>query len=150
MDLPRAARASLWAGDLEGVREALVAIDAADLHGRVLDVDRRAIRAALSAHDGDRDHAAQEYAAILPELAEMGLVYKQAHVVLDMALVLGPDEPIVRASVDEARAILERLGARPFSARLDELMGGRPLGRSGRSRLPTAKLQEATSEAGLP
>ena len=146
MDLPRTARASLWAGDLEGVREALVAIDAADLHGRVLDVDRRAIRAALSAHDGDRDHAAREYAAILPELAEMGLVYKQAHVVLDMALVLGPDDPVVRASVGDARAILERLGARAFSARLDELMGGSSAGRSEGSALHD-EAAEATSGA---
>ena len=67
--------------------------------------------------------AAREYAAVLPELAEMGLAYKQALVVLDMALVLGPDDPVVQASVDDARAILERLGARAFSARLDELMG---------------------------
>jgi hypothetical protein len=53
----------------------------------------------------------------------MGLNYKQALVVLDMALVLGPDDPIVQASVGEARAILERLGARTFLARLDELTG---------------------------
>ena len=44
----------------------------------------------------------------------MGLVFEQAQVVLDMALVLGPDAPVVQASVDDARAILERLGARPF------------------------------------
>ena len=103
MDLPRAARASLWAGDLEGVRAALTALDAAEVHGRVVDLERRAIGAALSAHDGDRERAASEYAAVLPELAEMGLAYKQALVVLDMALVLGPDDPVVRASVDDAR-----------------------------------------------
>ena len=151
MDLPRAARASLWAGDLEGVREALVAIDAADLHGRVLDVERRAIRAALSAHDGDREGAAREYAAVLPELAEMGLAYKQAHVVLDMALVLGPDDPVVKASVDDARAILERLGARPFSARLDELMGETADSRTGGSPTHALEAEAATGdEAGTP
>ena len=149
MDLPRAARASLWEGDLEGVRAALVALDAADLHGRVLDLERRAIRAALSAHDGDREHAAREYAAVLPELAEMGLAYKQALVVLDMALVLGPDDPVVQASVDDARAILERLGARAFSARLDELMGEAADSRSGGSSAHAPEVEAATS-GGLP
>ena len=90
------------------------------------------MHAALAVRDGDREAAAREYAAILPELAEMGLVYKQALVVLDMALVLGPDDPVVRASVDDARAILERLGARAFSARLDELMGEAADSRSAR------------------
>jgi tetratricopeptide (TPR) repeat protein len=122
-DLTRSARASLWEGDLEGVRGALAALEAAELHGRVVDLDRRAIRAALGALDGNRDHAAREYAAILPELAELGLAYKQALVVLDMALALGPDEPVVQASVQDARAILERLSAQAFLARLAELMG---------------------------
>ena len=113
-DLPRAARALLWAGDLDGVRSVLATLEGPSVHGRVLDLDRRTIRAALTALDGDRDAAAREYAAILPELAEMGLVYEQAQVVLDMALVLGPDAAVVQGSVDDARAILARLGARPL------------------------------------
>ena len=66
--------------------------------------------------------------------------------VLDMALVLGPDDPVVRASVDDARAILERLGARAFLARLDELMGGSSVGRSEGSTLH-GEAAEATSGA---
>ena len=115
------------------------------VHGRVVDLERRAIRAALSAHDGDREHAAREYAAILPELAEMGLAYKQALVVLDMALVLGPDDPVVRASVDDARAILERLGARAISARLDELMGEAADSRSGGSSVHETEVEARTN-----
>ena len=145
LDLPRAARALLWAGDLDGVREALTALDAANLHGRVIDLERRAIRAALSAHDGDRDGAGREYAAVLSELNELGLAYKQTHVVLDMALVLGPDDPVVQASVDDARAILERLGARAFSARLDDLMGEAADSRSGGSSAHQPEVEAATS-----
>ena len=122
-DLPRAARALLGEGDLDGVRGTLMAIDAAAVHGRVVDLERRALAAALSARDGDRERAANEYSEVLPELAEMGLAYKQALVVVDMALVLGADEPVVQASVEGARAILERLDARAISARLEELMG---------------------------
>jgi len=36
---------------------------------------------------------------------------------------VAPDDPIVQASVGDARAILEHLGARTFLARLDELTG---------------------------
>ena len=123
-----------------------MALDAAAVHGRVVDLERRAFGAALSAHDGDLERAGREYAAVLPELAEMGLVYKQALVVLDMALLLGPDDPVVQTSVGDARAILERLGARPFSARLDELMGGSSIGRSEESA-PHDQAAEATSGA---
>ncbi|MEA2612084.1 MAG: hypothetical protein QOI52_43 [Chloroflexota bacterium] len=144
-DLPRAARASLWEGDLEGVRRALVAIDAAALHGRVLDLERRAFRAALSSHEGDRDRAAREYSEVLPELAEMGLAYRQALVVLDMALVLGPDDPVVQDSVEDARAILERLDARAISARLEELMGEAADSRPGGSSVHGTEVEAAAS-----
>ena len=158
-DFPRSARAALWEGDLQGVRAALGALDAGAVHGRVVDLERRAFRAALSAHDGDLEHAAREYAAVLPELVEMGLAYKQALVVLDMALVLGPDDSVVQANVDDARAILERLGARAFSARLDELMGEAADARTGGSsahapevprspRTPNAASSATTNTAG--
>src|SRR6185369_13517703 len=111
-DLPQAARALLWSGDTDGVRSALATYEAPTIHGRVVDVHRRIIRAALTALDGDRDAAAAEYAAVLPELADLGLVYEQAQVVLDMVIVLGPDAAVVQGSLDDARAIIARLGAR--------------------------------------
>ena len=151
MDLPRAARASLWEGDLDGVRAVLVGLDAGDLHGRVLDLERRAIGAALSAYDGDREGAGPRVRRGPLELNEMGLAYKQTHVVLDMARP-GPDDPVVRASVDDARAILERLGARAFLARLDELMGERSDSGSGGSSVhaPESDAAATGDEAGAP
>ena len=123
---PRAARALLWAGDGGEVRSVLALIDAPNLHGRIVDLSRRTVRAGLLALDGDREGAAREYGSILPQLADVGLVFERALVVLDMVRLLGPDAPIVRESVDEAREILDRLGARPYAARLEALMGGRP------------------------
>jgi tetratricopeptide (TPR) repeat protein len=125
-DMPRMTRAALWTQDVTVLREAVAELDRAELHGRQLDISRRTFRAALAALDGDTETAAEAYAAVLPELAELGLVLEQALVVIDMALVLGPDAPVVRASVDDARAILERLGARPFLARLDLLLETAP------------------------
>jgi tetratricopeptide (TPR) repeat protein len=125
-DLPRMVRSRLWGGDHAGMRDALGELDRAEIHGRPVDLSRRTMHAALTALDGDPEAAAQAYATILPELAEMGLVLEQAMVVLDMALVLGPDAPVVRSSADEARAILGRLGARPLVDRLETLLHAAP------------------------
>ena len=65
-DLPRAARGMLWAGDLAGVQSVLTSFDAADIHGHLVDISRRAIRAALAALEGDRDAAARELARSCP------------------------------------------------------------------------------------
>ncbi len=121
-DLPRMARALLWAGDATGFRNAVATVEHAEMHGRTVDLARRSLRAALTALDGDAETAAREYAAILPELVELGVVVDYALLVLDMTQVLGPDAPIVRANVDEARAIFERLGSRPMLERLDALL----------------------------
>ena len=125
-DWPRAARAFLWAGDAEEARSVLALLEAPNLHGRIIDLSRRTVRAGLLALGGDPEGAAREYASILPQLADLGLVFERALIVLDMARLLGPDAPIVRESVDEAREILDRLGARPYAERLEELMAGRP------------------------
>jgi hypothetical protein len=42
---------------------------------------------------------------------------------LDMAILLEPSEAEVRAAAESARAILIRLGAKPFVERLDAAMG---------------------------
>ena len=83
---------------------------------------RQTARAGHLGLQGDRDAAAREYALVVPELADLGMVLEQALVVLDMALVLGPDSPLVQARVPEARAIFERLGAKPYLERLDSLL----------------------------
>ena len=101
-------------------------LDAPNIHGRIVDLGRRTVRAGLQALQGDVDGAAREYGSILPLLAEFGMVFERALVVLDMVRLLGPDAPIVRESVDEAREILDRLGARPYAERLEALLGGRP------------------------
>ena len=110
-------------GGRDTPREELLRLLAASPPGRVLDAGRQAARAGLLGLLGDRDAAAGEYALVVPELADLGMVLEQALVVLDMALVLGPDSPLVQARVPEARAILERLGAEPYLERLESLLG---------------------------
>jgi hypothetical protein len=54
-----------------------------------------------------------------------GLVFDQALTALDMARTLGTDGSAVRTALTDARSILERLGARPYLERLDELLSGK-------------------------
>ena len=53
----------------------------------------------------------------------MGTRWELACTAIDMAVALGPEVPEVRAVAEEARAILEELGAAPFLARLDAALG---------------------------
>jgi hypothetical protein len=126
-DLPRAGRALLWAGDADGLRGAVTLIETSGVHGRVVDVHLRALKAAVAALEGRTDEAASEYAAALADMAELGLVFDQALSALDMGRVLGIDGSAVRTALADARSILERLGARPYLERLDGLVAGAPL-----------------------
>ncbi len=66
-------------------------------------------------------------------LFDHGVAFEAALVGIDMAKLLGPDDPEASGATAEARPILERLGARPFIALLDAA-----LDTSGRTGLPLA------------
>jgi predicted nucleic acid-binding Zn ribbon protein len=60
------------------------------------------------------------------------------------------DAPVVQANAADARAIFERLGARPFSAKLEELLGeGSPTPRPAASSVADHEA-ETTTARGLP
>ena len=86
-------------------------------------VQHELVSAALDALAGDRAGALQAYLAALHELAEREQVYEQAMVVLDMARVLGTDEPVVpcRGRRTPGRS-WSGSGARPYPERLDALL----------------------------
>ncbi len=69
----------------------------------------------------------------------MGLRFDVAMTALDMAALLGPGQPAVRAAAAEAREILVELGAKPLVERLDRLMAG-PVG--------TPAVEESTKRTG--
>jgi hypothetical protein len=81
-----------------------------------------ALRAGIAARQGRIDEAVAGYRAALTIYREMGLRFDLAMAGLDMAALLGPDVPAVRAAAVEARAIFVDLGARPVIARLDRLV----------------------------
>jgi hypothetical protein len=62
------------------------------------------------------------YRDALREWRDLGLLWDEALCGLDMATLLDPADPEVRAAADAAREILVRLEAAPFLARLDAAM----------------------------
>jgi class 3 adenylate cyclase/tetratricopeptide (TPR) repeat protein len=133
--LPLAARAALWAGDTAVALEALEALDATGLHGPTVEADRRTIRAGLLALEGHTAEALADYREVLQDWADLGLAWDEALCRLDMALLLDPAEPEVRAAAAASREVLVRLRAAPFIARLDDAMA--PVStRAGRPAVP--------------
>jgi len=59
------------------------------------------------------------YGEALQGWRDLGLAWDEALCGLDMALLLDPGEPDVRAAAEAAREILVRLEAAPLVARLD-------------------------------
>ncbi len=124
--LARAARAALWAADVSAARADLAAVEATGFHGRAIEADRLTIRAGIAALDGRRVEALGLYREALAAWGDLGLAWDEAMCGLDMALLLDPADPEVRAAVDRARDLLVRIEARPFIARLDEAAGRPP------------------------
>jgi hypothetical protein len=119
---PEAAICALWDRDREHTAEALAALDALGVHGRVISNHRRTIRASLAALEGRTGEALAGFREALADWRDLGLPWRIALTAIVMATVLDPSEPEVRAAAEEARGILARLGARPFLERLDMLM----------------------------
>jgi hypothetical protein len=75
--------------------------------------------AGLAALEGRPQDARSWFVEARRELVDRGVDFEAALVAIDMATVLGPDDPDVLAAAADARPVLERLRARPFVERLD-------------------------------
>jgi len=115
----QAARSALWAGDVDGVKADLAAFDATGFHGRVVDIRRATILAALAALEGRKAESHRLYAEALDSWREVGLVWDEALTGLDMVMMLDSGDARVHAVATRTRETLERLGAKPFVERLD-------------------------------
>ena len=120
--LYRAARPALWDGYVAGARTDLAALDATGVHGRVVEVRRMTIRAGLAALEGRSADAVALYREALRSWRDLGQTWDEALTGIDMATLLDPSEPEVRAAAESAREILVRLGAKPYLQRLDAAM----------------------------
>ncbi len=120
---PVAARAALRTGDADALREMRDAFAGAR-RGRRTDAERAAITASLAAVEGRRPEARAGYFEAMRRFRELDLSWIVALVGLD-AVVAEVLEPAERQRVAaESRAIMERLGARPYLAQLDAALAG--------------------------
>ncbi len=117
--LPFAARAALWDRDVDGARADLAEIDLSGVHGPALAADRTTITAGIAALDGRTGDALSLYREALRAWRDLGLAWDEALCGIDMAILLDPADPEVRAAARASRDILVRLEAGPFVARLD-------------------------------
>jgi hypothetical protein len=119
-----AATCALWERDGARAAAALAALDATGAHGRVVDTDRRTIRAGLAALEGHPGDALAGFREALAGWRDLGSPWREALTGITMATLLQPSDPEVRSAAEAAREILVRLGAAPFIARLDAALAG--------------------------
>ena len=123
--LPKAGRMATWARDTAAAQLILDRLDALGIRGRAIDTDVAVIRAGLLAIEGRRPEAVAAFRAALVDYRELGLVWDEALTGIGFLRLVGADDRDARAAADESRVILERLGARPILAILDEALGSR-------------------------
>jgi class 3 adenylate cyclase/tetratricopeptide (TPR) repeat protein len=125
--LPLAARIALWRGDGEAAAVALATLDATGAHGGAVDIDRTTLHAGIAAIERRSGDALALYRQALERWRGADLLWEEALCGLDMATLLDPAEPEVRAAAGRAREILVELGAKPFVDRLDEATSRAPI-----------------------
>ena len=127
-----ASRCDILAGHAELARADIAQIDASPRRGRAIDADRVTIHAGIDALDGRTAEALAGYRQALGVWRDLGLVWDEALCAIDMATVLDPTDPEVRAAGEAAREILVRLRAVPILARLDAALArvAAPTGRT--------------------
>ena len=124
LSVPLAARASLWARDPKGAREAIAEVDRMLVRGAAIGLDKASIEAGIAALEGRTAQALSLYREALRGWRNLRLAWDEALTVVDMVTFLGPDEAEVRAAADWARETLMRLGATPYLERLETALAG--------------------------
>jgi class 3 adenylate cyclase/tetratricopeptide (TPR) repeat protein len=115
---PRSARLALWLGDPAAAADDLDVLARSGIHGPVIEADQRTIEAGLAAATGRADGAAL-LRDVMRVWRELKVPWDEAATGLDMAVLLDPRDPEVRAAAESSRQIFNRLGATTMLARLD-------------------------------
>ncbi|MDP9343576.1 MAG: AAA family ATPase [Actinomycetota bacterium] len=114
-----AGRAALWQGDAAKAREAVAAM--AVFRGRWMRAVKATVEAGLAALEGRPEESAAGYRRAIEAWRALETPLDLALFGLDMGTMLGMDHPDAAEAVEESKAILERLGAKPFLDRLERL-----------------------------
>ena len=142
-----AARAALMAGSLERAREVAARLDLVPGSDRDIQLLRAATQAGVAALEGRGREAIDGYRRVVRADYDRGEDFEAAAQALQLVLLVGASDPAVRDLADEARAVFERVGARPWLARLDAALAGPPVATAGTAPAPAAV--DAAASAGL-
>jgi hypothetical protein len=118
-----AARAALRAGDAASAEADLSALAATGMRGPAVDARGASIRAGLAALGGRGAEALALYRDAIRGFRDAGLPLDEGLTGIEMAMLLDPALPEVRAAVGSARETLLRLRATPLIEQLDAATG---------------------------
>src|SRR5439155_7316008 len=104
MARPLAARAALWDGDTDRVREFLGELSRVSARGSALSADILTVRAGMAALEGRAADAMASYREALRAWQILGLAWDEALCAIDMATVLDPADPEVRSAAEAAQS----------------------------------------------
>jgi hypothetical protein len=141
-----ASRAALWNEDAVRARRASQLYDAVPERGRFVATIQLALRSGVKALEGDREGALAGYREAIRLFRDMDVEFYAALSNLELAIVLGPDEPEAVAAGEEARAYWTRLGSLPLLARLDEGLERSESKRSRPDKAPNVASEAETAE----
>ncbi len=113
-----AARAALWMGDLEELRDVFVSMQR--VRGRAMAAQRRTTEAGIAALEGRLDESAEIFRDAIERWRSVESVLDLALCELDLVMVLGAQHEEASAA-KEARDIFEQIGAQVFVQRLADL-----------------------------
>ena len=116
--LADAMRATLWGHDLERARDVLRRLETIPQTGVDVDATRLAARAGVAALEGRVDDAIGDFRHAMSLLRSINAEFNLARLTLDFVMLLG-SHPATREAAAEARAIFERVKARPYLERLE-------------------------------
>ena len=144
----RTARPALWARDLAGVKELLARYTELGDFGPVADARMATLNAGIAALEGRPAEAVALYKEGLRGWRAVHAVVDEALTGVDAAELLDASDPQVAEIVASTRAILERLGAKPYLTRLDaaEARAGAPTPTTKRSRSSAPAAEAAVTE----
>lgn len=110
--------------DLDRARETLGHLDEAGVHGPAIEAHRRTLQAGIAALEGRRGEAVIAYREATSMWRDLGLRFDLALCLLDLVTHAATSDRDRAPAADEARSILQDLGAQPFLDRLDAATGG--------------------------
>ena len=129
-------RAGLWTGDLVATEDALARVEAEPFLPPTAQLRALGLHAGTEAAHGGIDRALELYRELLRGWTDLEMVFEEGMTSLDMAVLLDPSIPAVRAAAERAREVFTQMGFVRLLDALDAALAtprstaGRAAGRS--------------------